>query len=217
MDLTEITQFVGNMTYAAQALMALLGAFYVIVIWRRIAQLRFRSESEQTAFLDAVDLNLAVGNFDEASRHCDGDPRAVPRLASMAISHRRIGSSKVRAMVIDRFQRDVLADLEHRLSWVDTVIKSEPMLGLYGTVLGMMSAFGKLGSGEKVDPTMLAEDISLALITTAVGLSIAIPLIICKASITVRIRKLEDLVGAGMTRFLEDLKAASNPAAPREP
>jgi len=94
------------------------------------------------------------------------------------------------------------------LSWVYTVIKSAPMLGLFGTVLGMMGAFSKLASRENVDPTMLADDISLALITTALGLAIAIPLVLATASINVRIRKLEDLVGSGLTRFLESFKTA---------
>ena len=53
----------------------------------------------------------------------------------------------------------------------------------------------------------MAEDISFALITTACGLAIAIPLVLSTASINVRIRKLEDLVGVGMTRLLETVKA----------
>ena len=69
-------------------------------------------------------------------------------------------------------------------------------------------SLAKLSAGNKVDPTQLAEDISLALITTALGLTIAIPLIVCTNSINVRIRKLEDLVGYGLTRFLEIFKAA---------
>jgi biopolymer transport protein ExbB/TolQ len=124
------------------------------------------------------------------------------------MANRNIGYAKIRSLLADRFQRDVLSDLEHRLSWVYTVIKSAPMVGLLGTVVGMMGAFSKLASSENVDPTALADDISLALITTACGLAIAIPLVICTASINVRIRKMEDLVGSGLTRFLETFKAA---------
>jgi biopolymer transport protein ExbB/TolQ len=105
--------------------------------------------------------------------------------------------------VLDRFQRDVLSDLEHRISWINTVVKTEPMLGLLGTVMGMVQAFGKLGGNESVKAQDLANDISFALYTTAIGLVIAIPLIICISSINVRIRKMEDLVGAGLTRFFE--------------
>mgnify|MGYP001492939483 CR=1 FL=1 len=81
-------------------------------------------------------------------------------------------------MVADRFQRDVLADLENRLSWVYTVIKAAPMVGLLGTVMGMMGAFQKLAvPGKAPDPAELAKDIQFALITTACGLAIAIPAI----------------------------------------
>src|SRR5690606_38557547 len=106
--------------------------------------------------------------------------------------------------------RDVLEDLETRLSWVNTVIKSAPMLGLFGTVLGMMGAFGKLATATNVEPTDLASDINTALITTAVGLAIAIPLILSVTMINVRIRKLEDLTAEGLTRFLEAFRAAQS-------
>jgi len=138
----------------------------------------------------------------------------MPQLALLAIANRNIGYAKIRSLLADRFQRDVLSDLEHRLSWVYTVIKSAPMVGLLGTVVGMMGAFSKLASSENVEPTALADDISLALITTACGLAIAIPLVICTASINVRIRKMEDLVGSGLTRFLETFKAALRHVSP---
>jgi biopolymer transport protein ExbB/TolQ len=113
-------------------------------------------------------------------------------------------------MVLDRFQRDVLADLEFRLSWVNTVIKSAPMVGLLGTVIGMMGAFAKLSvGGADVKPDALAEDISVALITTASGLAIAIPLVMCITVINVRIRKMEDLSASGLSRFLESFRNAA--------
>jgi len=208
MDITAVTRIAGIVDYAALGLIALWGAFCVIMVWRRVSQTRFRSEQEQAEFLDRVDQNLAAGDFDAAVDLCDGDNRAMAQLAMLALANRSVGYAKVRSLLADRFQRDVLADLEYRLSWVYTVIKSAPMLGLLGTVLGMMGAFSKLASRENVDPTMLADDISLALITTAIGLAIAIPLVIATARINVRIRKLEYLVGSGLTRFLESFKVA---------
>jgi biopolymer transport protein ExbB/TolQ len=112
----------------------------------------------------------------------------------------------VKELVVDRFQRDVLADLDYRMSWVNTVIKTAPMLGLLGTVVGMMGAFGKLAVAENVKPDQLAADISFALTTTAWGLSVAIPLVMCMASVNVQIRKMEDLVSLGLARFFEAFK-----------
>ncbi len=203
-----LTSIVGYVIYAALGLIALWGAFCVIIVWRRVAQTRFRSEEEQDEFLDRLDESLSTGHFDDAAKVCEGDDRAMPQLALLAISNRKIGYAKLRSLVVDRFQRDVLADLEYRLSWVYTVIKAAPMVGLLGTVVGMMGAFGKLASQDqqKTNPTVLADDISLALITTACGLAIAIPLVLSTASINVRIRKMEDLVGAGLTRLMETMR-----------
>ncbi len=206
MDITTVVTFAGNACYGALALVALWGAFCSILVWRRIAQIRFRNEEEQNEFLNKFEEQLAAKDFEAVGQLCENDPRAVPQLAALAVANRSLGYAKVRSLLVDRFQRDVLAELEYRLSWVYTMTKSAPMLGLYGTVLGMMGAFGKLGASEKVTPMQLANDISLALITTALGLTIAIPLILCTNSINVRIRKLEELVGYGVARIMESFK-----------
>jgi len=208
MEITAITGIVGNIIYVSLALIAIWGAFCVIVVLRRVSRIRFRNENEQSAFLDTVDECLAQSDFASATEICDNDDRAMSQLALLAITNRELAYPKVRTLVADRFQRDVLSDLEYRLSWIYTVIKSAPMVGLLGTVIGMMGAFAKLSSGDKVDPTQLADDISLALITTACGLAIAIPLVLATASINVKIRQMEDLVSSGLTRFLETFKAA---------
>jgi biopolymer transport protein ExbB len=213
MDMSTIVSFAGNACYGALGLVALWGAFCAILVWRRVAEVRFRSEAEQLEFLDQVDETLTSRDFGAAAKLCENDPRAVPQLAALAIANRNMGYVKVRSLLVDRFQRDVLADLEYRLSWVNTMIKSAPMLGLYGTVLGMMGAFDQLYAGSKIDPAQLAGNISVALITTAMGLTIAIPLIICTASINVRIRRMEDLVGYGLTRFLEAFKKSLDEGA----
>jgi biopolymer transport protein ExbB/TolQ len=197
---------VGIVIYVALALLALWGAFSVIMVWRRVGQTRFRNEREQSDFLDQMDDALMQSDFETAAGLCDGDNRAIPQLALLAVTNRSISLAKMRTLLTDHFQRDVLSDLEYRLSWVYTVIKSAPMVGLLGTVVGMMGAFAKLASEEKVNPTLLANDISFALVTTACGLAIAIPLVLSTASINVRIRKLEDLVGIGLTRFLDTFR-----------
>lgn len=210
MDLTAVTGIVGIVIYVALALIALWGAFSVIMVWRRVRQTRFRNEREQGEFLDKVDDALAQGDFEATTELCDGDYRAMPQLVLLATANRTISLGKMRTLLTDHFQRDVLSDLEYRLAWVYTVIKSAPMVGLLGTVMGMMGAFAKLASGDKVDPTQLADDISFALVTTACGLSIAIPLVLATASINVRIRKLEDLVGTGLTRVLDTFRSVQS-------
>ncbi|MCA0906843.1 MotA/TolQ/ExbB proton channel family protein [Ruegeria marisrubri] len=69
-----------------------------------------------------------------------------------------------------------LAGLERGFRLLDTVAQLAPLLGLFGTVLGMISAFQSLQTaGSSVDPSLLAGGIWVALITTAVGLAVAMP------------------------------------------
>lgn len=194
--------------YGVLILLAVLGAYQIVMTWWRVAQKRFRNEEAQIEFLAALQEPLGKGDFNSAGTMCEGDRRAICQLASLAITNRSLGFAKVRQLVMDRFQQDVLGDIEARLSWVNTYIKSAPMVGLLGTVLGMMGAFGKLATQENVKPDQLASDINVALITTASGLAIAIPLVLCVTLINVRIRKMEDLCAMGLTQFLENLRSA---------
>jgi len=69
--------------------------------------------------------------------------------------------------------------MEHRISYVALIGAIAPMVGLYGTVDGMIAAFRKIAtSTDTPKPNELAEGISTALVTTIVGLFIAIPAII---------------------------------------
>ncbi len=205
MEFETLFLWIGYAIYLGMAAIALWGAFCVIMVWRRVSATRFRDEDEQDAFMDEIDEQVAAGNFKEAVEICADDRRAMPQLALYAIENRDQGVDRVERQLAERYQLDVLADIEHRLSWVQTVIKSAPMIGLLGTVLGMMGAFANLSSGTKVDTGKMAEDIMFALITTACGLTIAVPLLLCQEGIKARIRKMEDLITAGMTRLLETL------------
>ena len=205
-SISDYLDYVGNSIYGVLAAIALWGLYLVVMVWRRVGAKRFKSEKQLNEFMDTVDEPLLQGDFDGVLSVCDRNKRAMAQLIYLGVMNRSLGYAQVRQLMADRFQRDVLADLENRTSLINTVIKSAPMVGLLGTVIGMMGAFGKLATADQVDPSVLAGNIMVALITTASGLAIAIPLTILLTYINIRIRKLEDMVGVGLTRFLPALK-----------
>ena len=206
----QVFQYLGYAIYFVIFLIALWGVFCVVMVWSRVRQKQFANEEQQSEFLQALEVPLSRGDYEQAVEICDGDRRATCQLSQLAILNRKLGFAKVKQLVADRFQRDVLQDLEYRLSWVYTVIKTAPMIGLLGTVLGMMAAFAKLADpNATVEVSKLALDIQFALITTALGLAIAIPLVLCTAYINVSIRRMEDLVSYGVNQFLEIFKEAN--------
>ncbi len=213
MDISSILEVGGKAIYFAMAFVALYGVFLVIFLLRRIRQKRFPSRAAEEAFLEEVRVELQARNFDGVAELCDSPrywAKAVPQLILLALENRRRSPAKLRRMLAEKFERDVLADLEHRLSWINTIVKTAPMLGLLGTVVGMINAFAKIAAASQtgVDPSKLANDISFALFTTALGLTIAIPLVLAGSAINVRIGKLQDSVQQSVSEFLDDLEAA---------
>lgn len=83
----------------------------------------------------------------------------------------RVDAARLEAEAETRF-----AGLERGFRLLDSIAQLAPLMGLFGTVLGMITAFQALqGAGAQVDPSILAGGIWVALLTTAVGLAVAMP------------------------------------------
>lgn len=76
---------------------------------------------------------------------------------------------------IEETGRHVAHDLERFLNTLGTIASISPLLGLLGTVIGMIKVFTVITAQGVGDPSILSEGISEALLTTAAGLSVAIP------------------------------------------
>jgi len=206
MNANAIASVLENFTYAFLAVNLFWGVFCAIVVWRRLGQLRFKNEKQQGEFMDEILDHISRDEFDEIAATCEGDGRALPQLVTLALDNRDLDGPDLRQLVAERMQRDVMVPLENRVSWVVTVIRNGPLLGLFGTVLGMMAAFGRIGSGEKVEPHTIAEEISVALVCTALGLGTAIPLGYIASTLHMRIASLQELVTPAIIRVLNALK-----------
>ncbi len=215
MDISPILTFVGYAIYASLGLAALYGVFCVVLLVRRITQKRFSSGGAAEEFLGDVREGMNKQNFEAVAELCDSPPywsKAVPQLITIALKNRNRSIPKLRQLLAERFEREVLADLEYGTSWVATIVKSAPMLGLLGTVVGMINAFGKIATMQEAGGAVskaLSNDISFALVTTALGLVVAIPLVLAGAMIQVRIGKLQDAVQQQLAVFLDDLESVN--------
>lgn len=80
---------------------------------------------------------------------------------------------------LERQASEVIESLRNWFRPLEVIASLAPLLGLFGTVLGMISAFQELEqAGNKVDPSILSGGIWEALLTTAVGLAVAIPTVV---------------------------------------
>jgi biopolymer transport protein ExbB len=96
------------------------------------------------------------------------------RVVGAGLLNRHRGRVIIREAVEDA-GRHVVHDLERYLNSLGTISQITPLLGLLGTVIGMIRVFNVITLQGVGDPTVLAGGISEALITTAAGLTVAIP------------------------------------------
>jgi biopolymer transport protein ExbB len=110
-------------------------------------------------------------------------------LAAVLVNHRR-GRDAMKESV-EETAGQVLHELERYLTALGTIAAIAPLLGLLGTVIGMIDVFTVIRTEGTGDPNQLAGGISEALITTAAGISVAIPALIFHRMFT---RRVDDLV-----------------------
>lgn len=115
----------------------------------------------------------------------------MPRLFSAAFEEGHRGKIAARDAMADVIDTELMPRL---LAWMPSIlflVKTAPMMGLLGTVVGMIGAFKTIAGATKVDPSALANDIGMALFTTAEGLFIAIPLILFYTVFRERVARFE--------------------------
>lgn len=123
-------------------------------------------------------LQLAVKAWDSgdtalAQRHLTQSTSYLAPVIGLAFNGASCTTLSDRA---DAKAEELFSRLERGLSAMDSVAQLAPLMGLFGTVLGMIEAFQKLQSaGSSVDPSLLAGGIWVALLTTAAGLAVAMP------------------------------------------
>ncbi|MBI1385170.1 MAG: MotA/TolQ/ExbB proton channel family protein [Rhizobiales bacterium] len=113
---------------------------------------------------------------------------------------------------VERLAMESIADLRRHLRLLDVTVQAAPLLGLFGTVLGMIGAFQALQSaGADADPTVLAGGIWVALMTTAVGLAVAIPIAFVSAWLEGRIEAERGVMESAVTSLLTGRASEGDP------
>lgn len=164
-------------------------ASVTVIIWR--LWLNHNARTDLTEFLERLRQELATGGPKAALELCEDEPGVVPKLFATALQSCEQGKVATRNAMANLIELEILPDLNFLLPVILVFTKLAPMLGLLGTVWGMILAFNKIAGATKVNPSDLANDIGMALYTTAEGLLIAIPLIFIYTMLRERVNRFE--------------------------
>jgi biopolymer transport protein ExbB len=125
---------------------------------------------------NANDL-IARGKYTDAIFLCQGQPSAISRIYLAALKISGQPRAAIKEVVTEVGRREA-SDLSKYTSVLATVASIAPLLGLLGTVSGMIKTFNLISYYGVGNPGTLAAGISEALLTTAAGLSVAIPTLV---------------------------------------
>jgi biopolymer transport protein ExbB len=169
-------------------IMFALSCYLVTMVIQGMGKLRMPNVIPPTV-IASLDTMLSEKKFKEAYELVRNDQSLFGRSLTAGVERLSHGFDRgMEAMIT--VAEDGKMDMEHKVSPVATIGSVAPMLGLMGTVIGMILAFQQIAAGGQPRPAELAKNIGLALVTTLEGIVIAVPAIYCFALLRNRIARL---------------------------
>jgi len=134
-----------------------------------------RRKDNSLRLLKRIELKIENDDIIGALNELKGEKGPNAKLLSTALSHYEEDPDRIRE-VLQAVGEDEIKKMEKHLPVLDVVAMISPLLGLLGTVLGIISSFNILGTAAgAANPAQISSGIAAALISTAMGLVIAIP------------------------------------------
>jgi biopolymer transport protein ExbB len=149
---------------------ALIGA--IVIVWKLFALTTVSARTSKV--LKQVDSLVSEGRLAEAIEIAEASNTPAGKILADGLRRHSEGTERV-AKAIENSGMIAMAKLESGLVVLATVSTVAPLLGFLGTVIGMIQAFQAIELAGEVEATIVAGGIKVALITTASGLAIAIP------------------------------------------
>ena len=158
------------------ASLAIILLWAVILALVKLAQLQRKSANNRHLYRE-VKQHLEKKQVDEAYEYAGRHKGVVSRIVKVCLEHSK-WSKKSAEKAVREILVEETPELEKNLSTLDVLAGAAPLLGLLGMVTGMIRVFNVITQYGTGDPKLLAGGISEALVTTQVGLIVAIPIML---------------------------------------
>lgn len=163
------------------------------VVFERLAFWFAASLRKDQKLINRIFTLTEEGDFDTAAKEGETSKCMVSRILTAGLAHRNYGlGQSLEAAAMFEIEK-----MKRSLSVLDTIITLAPLLGILGTVTGIIGSFDLLGAAGLEDPKAVTGGIAQALVTTAAGLAIAIVALLPYNALTRKVEK--------VTRHIEQL------------
>ena len=126
-------------------------------------------------FAKGISDTVKTSGIKEAKAQCADAVGPVANLCVTALNRAHLGD-EASEKALEQSGAIEMASLEKNMTWISLCIATAPMLGFLGTVWGMIQAFNDIKMANDISPAVVAGGISVALLTTAFGLVVAVVL-----------------------------------------
>ena len=204
-DLMKFIQLGGFLMWPIMACSVIALAVTLERLWRFR-----RAQTNSREFMDSMRAVLRQNRMQEAVVLCDETDAPIARIVKAGVLKHDRSKSDIREAIQDAGRLEV-PRLERYLGALATCTTVAPLLGLLGTVMGMIKCFAVImhKSGQ-VNPADLASGIGNALVTTAAGLTVAIPALIAYNYLVSRVESLVLEMEVGSSELVELLTQDEN-------
>ena len=167
-DLTKVSPFIIAAILFPLVSCLISGLFLSTVIFMRLRRERVAPKE----IIDAIRALKAGGNTETLVRLCVRNDSALARLVNSSLEHSSLPRSE-NVEVLQTLARTEVARLERGIVYLEIFVGASPLLGLVGTVSGLITIFAAVGT-ENADPGKISAGIAEALHTTVLGIGTAI-------------------------------------------
>jgi len=182
------------------------------VFFERLLSLH-RSSIHTGDFLRGLANLLRRKNFTEALQECAGSPGPVPRVLHAVILKHGAPRSELREIAQEAGQLEV-PRLERNLPLLGTIAYATPLIGLLGTVLGLLSAFQQISAhGGYATAAEIAGGVYESLLTSAAALTVAIPAFVAHSYLSARVSAVLHDIERAAIETIEILCGPDDPSA----
>ena len=171
------------------------------VIFERLFMFRKRYRTSAQVVLGVID-RIRAGKIDEAKSICQGYQTPITSVLASGLEHFENPVEEMELSMKNQAEAWIPM-LEQRIEVIDTVITAAPLMGLLGTITGMMASFRVLSEKGVNEPNAITGGVAEALIATATGLVIALICLVAYNYLSAQIKVLIYQVESAASRLVE--------------
>lgn len=185
-----------------------MGIISIGLILERAKVLFFDYHVNSQAFTDQVMKLVSQNKIEESIAFCSANIKKPIAQAMKIILERADRSDEEIGKAVDRVASEIVPTLEKRLGYLPMVSNVVTLIGLLGTVAGLIMSFKAVSFADPTQKqTLLADGISVAMNATALGLMVAIPVMVAYAFLNIRQGKLFSDIDVATQRLCDFLRS----------